>query len=232
MTSTDLLFPPPTATVLEIDGAACFPVHRVFCVGRNYADHIREVGGEMNRETPFFFIKPAAMVISGARIPYPPGTSNFHYEVELVAAIGAPAFRIAAETALDVVIAYGCGLDMTRRDLQRAAGAKQLPWDFGKNFENSAVIAPMVGNARFGRVTDQRIELRQNGELRQQGRLSDMIWNVAELVACLSQFYHLGPGDLLYTGTPAGVGPVAAGDRIVGTIDGLPPVELHIINAE
>ena len=190
------------------------------------------MGLSVVKDTPFYFTKtPSAVCPSGATVPYAPGTQDYHYEMELVVAIGAPAFRVAEEQALSVVYGYACGLDMTRRDLQAKAREQSHPWDFAKDFEHAAVIAPITRASAFA-VAGQRIALTQNGEARQDAVLSDMIFTVAELIAYLSRFYHLQPGDLLYTGTPAGVGPVAPGDRITGTIDGLTPVELTIGPAE
>ncbi|MBV1690595.1 fumarylacetoacetate hydrolase family protein [Novosphingobium sp. G106] len=228
------LFDLPTSPSVPVLGeSAGFPVRRIFCVGRNYADHAREMGAEPDREAPFYFTKsPWAICPSGATIAYPPGTANCHYEMELVVAIGAPAFRIAAADALSAVFGYACGFDMTRRDLQNAAKDKGRPWDLGKDFENAAVMAPITRAAAFGTVGDQAIRLTQNGTVKQDSVLSDMIFSVPELIADLSKFYHLAPGDLIYTGTPAGVGPIAAGDVLVGTIDGLLPVELTIGAAE
>jgi fumarylpyruvate hydrolase len=231
--STDLLFTvPPAPTVAVAGSTARYPVGRIFCVGRNYADHAKEMGVEVDREAPFYFLKQAgAIVESGATIPYPPGTSNYHYEMEFVVAIGAPAFQVPVETAMDAVFGYACGLDMTRRDLQLAARAKQRPWDLGKDFEQSAVITEIVPKAEFGTVGPQRITLAVGGVTKQDAHLSDLVWSVEELVSHLSRYYHLVPGDLIYTGTPAGVGPVVAGDVITGSIDGLPPIALTIAAA-
>lgn len=221
----------PTVPVLDENGR--FPVRRVFCVGRNYEAHAREMGFSVDRDAPFYFTKtPGAICPSGATIPFPPGTRNCHYEMELVVAIGAPAFHIAEADALSVVLGYACGLDLTRRDLQNAARDQGRPWDLGKDFENAAVIGPITRAEAFGPVADQRITLAQNDAVKQDARLTELIWSVPELIAHLSRFYHLQPGDLLYTGTPAGVGPIAPGDRLVGTIDGLAPVELAIGSAE
>ncbi len=230
---TDLLFTvPPAPTVAVAGSTARYPVGRIFCVGRNYADHAKEMGVEVDREAPFYFLKQAgAIVESGATIPYPPGTSNYHYEMEFVVAIGAPAFEVPVETAMDAVFGYACGLDMTRRDLQLAARAKQRPWDLGKDFEQSAVITEIVPKAEFGTVGPQRITLAVGGATKQDAHLSDLVWSVEELVSHLSRYYHLVPGDLIYTGTPAGVGPVVAGDVITGSIDGLPPIALTIAAA-
>jgi len=215
-----------------VGGDATYPVRRIFCVGRNYAAHAAEMGVEVDREAPFYFTKtPWAICHSGTSIPYPLETENYHYEMEFVVAIGKPAFRVAQADAMDVVFGYGCGLDMTRRDLQLAARAKQRPWDLGKDVEASAVIAALTPAAEFT-IGAQRIALSVNGETKQDATLADLIWSVPELIAHLSRFYHLQPGDLIYTGTPAGVGPVVAGDTIEGTIDGLAPVALSLTEAE
>jgi fumarylpyruvate hydrolase len=229
---TTLFDLPANPTVTVLGETAAFPVRRIFCVGRNYAAHAREMGFSEDKDAPFYFTKsPWAICPSGAAIAYPPGTANCHYEMELVVAIGAPAFRIAEKDALSAVFGYACGFDMTRRDLQNAARDEGRPWDFGKDFESAAVMAPITRAAAFA-VTGQAIRLTQNGAVKQDAVLSDMIFTVPELIAYLSRYYHLQPGDLLYTGTPAGVGPIAPGDRLVGTIDGLTPVELAIGPAE
>jgi fumarylpyruvate hydrolase len=227
---TDYLFAPePVRSVQVLGEAAHYPVRRIFCVGRNYAEHAREMGNEVDREAPFYFTKSAqALVLSGSQIPYPPGTADFHHEMELVVAIGAPAFRVAMAEASRAVFGYGCGLDMTRRDLQAAAKEKRRPWDTGKDFENAAVLGPISRADAFGAVGPQRIALAVNGLVRQEARLADMVWSVEELIAHLSTLYHLGPGDLIFTGTPAGVGAVQPGDVIEGSIDGLAAVSLRI----
>ena len=223
---------PPLPQVPVVGSDATYPVRRIFCVGRNYAAHAAEMGVEVDREAPFYFTKtPWAICHSGTSIPYPLETENYHYEMEFVVAIGKPAFRVAQADAMDVVFGYGCGLDMTRRDLQLAARAKQRPWDLGKDVEASAVIAALTPAAEFT-IGAQRIALSVNGETKQDATLADLIWSVPELIAHLSRFYHLQPGDLIYTGTPAGVGPVVAGDTIEGTIDGLVPVVLSLTEAE
>ena len=232
--SAELLFPAaPTPTVAVAGESRRYPVNRIFCIGRNYADHAKEMGVEVDREAPFYFLKHAgAIVHSGATIAYPPGTENYHYEMEFVVAIGAPAFKVPVEKAMDAVLGYACGLDMTRRDLQLAARAKQRPWDLGKDFEQSAVITDIVPKAAFGAVGPQRISLSVDGVVKQDAHLSDLVWSVEELVSHLSRYYHLVPGDLIYTGTPAGVGPVVAGNAITGVIDGLPSISLTIAPAE
>jgi fumarylpyruvate hydrolase len=231
---TKTLFPSPAWPTVPVRGQdATYPVHRIFCVGRNYAAHAAEMGVEVDREAPFYFTKSAlATLPTGSKIPYPPGTENYHYEMEFVVAIGKPAFRVTPDKALDAVFGYAAGLDMTRRDLQLAARAKQRPWDLGKDFEQSAVMAPITPTAAFGPIGAQRITLTVDGEMRQDSHLSDLIWSVPELIADLSKFYHLAPGDLIYTGTPAGVGAVTAGARIVGEIEGLDAVALEIGEAE
>lgn len=215
-----MLFPlPPAPSVPIVGSPARFPVRRIFCVGQNYAAHAREMGSTPDRDEPMFFTKHAAALCpSGATIPYPPGTANYHFEMELVVAIGEQG-----------VFGYACGLDMTRRDLQARAKAAGKPWDLAKNFENAAVIAAITPAEGFGPLGSQRIALSQNGEVRQDAALDEMVWSVPQLLAALERYYTLAPGDLLYTGTPAGVGPVSPGDRLVGTIDGLEPVELAVV---
>ena len=227
------LFDLPMLPEVPVTGSdAVFPVRRIFCVGRNYAAHAAEMGVEVDREAPFYFTKtPWAICHSGATVPYPPGTANYHHEMELVVAIGAPAFRVSTSEAMAAVWGYACGLDMTRRDLQQAERVKQRPWDLGKDVEHSAVIAALTPAADFA-VADQRIALSVNGAVRQDARLGELIWSVPEIVSHLSGFYHLMPGDLIYTGTPAGVGAVVAGDVIEGSIDGLTPLRLTLAEAE
>lgn len=226
---TQLLFPAPAPVTLPVEGGGLYPVARIFCVGRNYADHAREMGHEPDREAPFYFTKTARhLAQSGLTLPYPPGTADFHHEMELAVALGAPAFRIPANQAMAKVFGYACALDMTRRDLQAAAKDKRRPWDTGKDFEGSAILAPLTPAARLGTPGPQAITLSVNGQARQQAHLSDMIWPVADIIAHLSTLYHLSPGDLILTGTPAGVGAVRRGDRIEGQIDGLAPVTLTI----
>ena len=225
--------PPPQAAVAVAGSAGRYAVRRIFCVGRNYAAHAREMGSDPEREPPFYFTKSAAaLVADGSRVPYAPGTHNLHYEMELVAAIGAPAFRADAKAAQACVWGYACGLDMTRRDLQAQARDIGRPWDLGKDFENSAVMGVLVPAAEIGHPQQGRIGLRVNGALRQEADIADMIWQVPDIVANLSQYYHLQPGDLIYTGTPEGVGPVQPGDRLEGWIDGVGTIALDIGAAE
>ena len=234
MTTSPLLFPAVPVPVIPVVGKTSgFPVHRIFCVGRNYADHAKEMGSEVDREQPWYFMKPAsAIVLSGATIAYPTETKNFHYEMELVVAIGAPAFRVSIASAMAAVYGYACGLDMTRRDLQAKYKEKSRPWDLAKGFEHSAPIGPITPAATYAALADQRIWLKVGDTVKQDGTLSDMVWSVPELVSHLSRFYHLTAGDLIYTGTPAGVGPVVPGDVLTGTIDGLSPLILKIGPAE
>jgi len=223
-------FAPPPLIAVPIEGAAStFPVRRIFCVGRNYEAHAREMGAAPDREAPFYFTKSALHYVpSGATVNYPVGTNNYHYEMELVVAIGSPGHALSRERALGCVFGYACGLDMTRRDLQIAARDKKRPWDLGKDFEESAVLAPIVPASRCGHLMRGRIELRVNGEVKQSSDLGLLIHDVAAVIADLSQYYHLQPGDLIFTGTPEGVGPVVPGDRLEGRIEGLGSITLSI----
>jgi fumarylpyruvate hydrolase len=234
LTQEQDLFERTALPVVPVEGSdTAYPVRRIFCVGRNYAEHAREMGFEVDREAPFYFTKSAtALVHSGETIPYPLATTNYHHEVELVVALGRPAFRVSRDHAQEAVFGYAVGLDMTRRDLQIKAREKGRPWDLGKDFENSAVIGKITRASAFGEIGEQRIRLSVGDAVRQEARLSDLVWSVPELIADLSRFYHLGPGDLIYTGTPAGVGPVGPGARIQATIDGLGAVELTIGDVE
>ncbi len=229
--STLVFSAPPSPTVPVKGTDLQFPVNRIFCVGRNYEAHAKEMGMAVDREAPFYFIKSASSIVaSGATAPYAPGTSNLHHEMELVVAIGQAAFCVTEEAAPEAIYGYACGLDMTRRDLQFKARDKGRPWDLGKNFENSAVISEIVRVSESGLIQSGEISLSVNKELRQSGNISDLIWNVPELIADLSKYYHLQPGDLLYTGTPAGVGPVEPGDVITGSIDQVGEIEFTIAN--
>jgi fumarylpyruvate hydrolase len=226
----EFVFPPPSPAAVPIRGqAARFPIRRIFCVGRNYEAHAREMGVAVDREAPFYFTKAGEHYVpSGATVPYPLGTSNYQYELELVVVMGAPAFRVPADRALDCVFGYACGLDMTRRDLQLAAREQRRPWDLGKDFEQSAVLSEIVPAEEIGHPRDGHLELRVNGETRQASELSLLIHGVPQLIAHLSGFYHLQPGDLIYTGTPEGVGQVKPGDEIAGSIAGVGTIALTI----
>jgi fumarylpyruvate hydrolase len=218
----EYVFVPPPIPSAEIAGMRQrFPVHRIYCVGRNYAEHAREMGSDPKVEPPVFFTKPAdAIVASGVVVPYPPRTENLHYEVELVVAVSGAGRNIAAGQALGHVFGYAVGNDLTRRDLQGAAKKKGLPWDTGKAFDASAPIGA-IRPASLGHVQRGRIWLTVNGETRQQSDVSEMIWSVSDIIAELSTLFELRAGDLIYTGTPAGVGPLEPGDRIECGIDGL-----------
>ena len=199
-----------------------FPVRRIYCVGQNYAAHAREMGSNPDQEPPFFFSKPAdALVADGATIPYPPGTENLHHEAELVVAIGTGGTSIPRETALAHVWGYAVGNDLTRRDLQAASKKIGRPWDMSKGFDNSAPCAPLHPASSTGHLTSGAINLTVNGETRQSSNLSDLIWSVADVIAYLSTLVDLMPGDLIFTGTPEGVGPLVPGDICVVEIEGL-----------
>jgi fumarylpyruvate hydrolase len=225
------VIPAPPQTSVEVAGSSeRFPVHRIYCVGRNYAAHAREMGMDPEREPPFFFSKPAdAIVPNGAAVPYPPRTGNLHHEIELVVAIGTGGRDIALAGALAHVFGYAVGNDLTRRDLQFAARDKGQPWDVSKGFDRSAPVSAIRRAAEIGHLERGRIWIEVNGERRQQADLSEMIWSVPEIVAELSTLFDLVPGDLIFTGTPAGVGPVQRGDSLVGGIDGLETLRTTIV---
>jgi fumarylpyruvate hydrolase len=219
---SDYPFPAPPVPSVAIQGSAQrFPVHRIYCVGRNYVEHAKEMGTDPEREPPVFFMKPAdAVVPSGSAVPYPPQTSNLHHEIELVVAIGLADRDIAQTRALEHVFGYAAGNDLTRRDLQNAAKRAGAPWDTSKGFDASAPIAA-IRPASAGHLQRGRIWLSVNGQPRQSADLSAMIWSVPEVIAQLSRLYTLQPGDLIFTGTPAGVGPLRPGDSLEGGIEGL-----------
>ena len=227
---SNFVFPPaeiPSAAVRGTD--ARYAVRRIFCVGRNYADHAREMGSDPTREPPFYFTKPAtALTPSGNTVPYPTETRNYHYEMELVLAIGAPVFKVTPEAAVAAIWGYAAGLDMTRRDLQSEAKAAGRPWDTAKGFDQSAILGEIVRVSDVGRLDKGAITLAVNGVQKQHGDLADMIWHQAEIVSNLSHLYRLHPGDLIYTGTPAGVGAVVPGDVLTGRIEGLGEITLTV----
>jgi fumarylpyruvate hydrolase len=224
-----LLYQPQPAVLAKTTTGDDFPVRRVFCVGRNYAEHAREMGKDPDRDPPFFFTKWAETVVpSGQAIAYPPATSNYHYEAELVVAIGKSGRNIAASEALDHVLGYATGLDMTRRDLQLKAREQGRPWDTGKNFEQASPLGLIHPVSEVGHVEKGAIVLTVNDEVRQSADIADLIWAVDEIISCLSGYYQLEPGDLIYTGTPAGVGAVVPGDEIVVTIAGLTPTVVKV----
>jgi fumarylpyruvate hydrolase len=225
----DVIAAPPQPRVpLRSDAGATFPVHRIYCVGRNFADHAREMGAtapvsKADRGQPVFFCKPADALVTGDAVPYPPGTSDLHHEVELVVALGAdaPPGPLDPADAGALVYGYAVGLDLTRRDLQAAAKAKGLPWDTGKAFDQSAPISEIVPAAQAGELGARALTLRVNGEVRQHGSLADLIWDVPEILHELSRLFALKAGDLVFMGTPAGVGPLQPGDEYVASLDGI-----------
>jgi fumarylpyruvate hydrolase len=225
------VFAAPDQPSVEVAGTAGrFPVHRIYCVGRNYAAHAREMGMDPEREPPFFFSKPAdAIVPNGAAVPYPPRTANLHHEIELVVAIGTAGRDIDPGAALAHVFGYAVGNDLTRRDLQFAAREKGQPWDVSKGFDQSAPISAIRRASEMGHPSRGAIWLEVNGEQRQRADLAEMIWAVPEIVAELSTLFELRPGDLIFTGTPSGVGPVTRGDSVVGGIDGLDTLRTTIV---
>jgi fumarylpyruvate hydrolase len=217
------VFAPPALPSIPVLGRSeRFPVHRVYCVGRNYAAHAREMGSNPEREPPFFFTKPAnALVANNTTIPYPPRTANLHHEIELVVALGKGGKDVPVAQALEHVFGYAVGNDLTRRDLQFAARDQGRPWDTGKAFDHSAPITAITPVVQRGHVAKGGIWLKVNGELRQQADIADLIWSVPEVIAELSTLFELAPGDLIYTGTPAGVSAVKSGDRMEGGVEGL-----------
>ena len=221
---------PPRQAAVPVAGGGLFPVRRIFCVGRNYAEHVREMGGNPDREVPFFFTKPAdAVLTGGADMPYPPQTENLHHEMELVVAIGRGGVNVAAADALGHVWGYAAGIDMTRRDLQNEAKAARRPWDMSKGFDHSAPIGDIVPAGRLPDPTRGAIRLSVNGVSRQSSDLSQMIWSVAETVAYLSTLIAIAPGDLIFTGTPEGVGAVQRGDELEGSVAGVGTVRTRIV---
>ena len=225
---TDYVIPARVRTAVPVASGGLFPVRRVFCVGRNYAAHAREMGHDPEREAPFFFMKPAdSLVTSGADMPYPPMTAELHHELELVVALGAGGANVAEGDAPGLVWGCAAGLDMTRRDLQAEAKAAGRPWDMGKGFDHAAPIGDLVRMAEV--PTRAALELRVNGAVRQRGDLSQLIWSVPETIAALSRLVRLAPGDLIFTGTPEGIAAVARGDVLEGTIEGVGPVRTRIV---
>jgi len=221
--------PAPQASVAVAGTEDSVPVRRIFCVGRNYAAHAREMGKDPDRDPPFFFTKPAdAVVGAGEAVAYPPETENFHYEAELVAVIGTAGRNIAEADSLSHVWGYAVGNDLTRRDLQLDAREKGRPWDWGKAFDRSAVVGPIYPVAQVGHPDKGSIKLTVNGEVKQDADLAELIWSVPEIISILSHSIALAPGDLIMTGTPAGVGPMVPGDVCVVAIDGLGSIETPI----
>lgn len=227
------VFPPPPAVRIPVHGEqGDFPVRRIICAGANYAAHLREMGGEPGKDMPFFFFKPTdAIVASGSEIAYPPQTENYQYEIELVVAIGKAGFKVSADAASELIYGYAVGIDMTRRDLQKKLSQAHFPWEFGKSFDHSAPCSTIHPVTQTGLLTEGRIWLAVNGTVKQDSNLNDLIWSVPKLLAHLSETIELQPGDLLYTGTPSGVGPIVPGDVLTGGIAGLTDIEIRIAPA-
>jgi fumarylpyruvate hydrolase len=225
------VFDPPTVPSVPVAGRAeRFPVHRIYCVGRNYADHAKEMGGAVERGTPMFFMKPAgALVTDGADVPYPSATGDLHHEVEMVVAIGRSGRDIAQEDALKHVFGYAVGLDLTRRDLQAAAKAKGHPWDTAKGFDASAPISALHPVADIGHPAHARLSLDINATTRQDSNVAEMIFSVPEIIAALSRFFELKAGDLIYTGTPAGVSALQRGDHFKARLEGVAELSGRIV---
>lgn len=225
----EFVIPPPPQASVPVAGAGRFPVRRVYCVGRNYAEHAREMGHAPDEEPPFFFAKPAdALVTGGADVPYPTMSANVHHEIELVVALGKGGRDVPVENAMSLVWGYAVGIDLTRRDLQAWAKGAKKPWEVAKGFDHSAPIGDLVPAAQVPLPLRGRISLSVNGEERQTGDLADMIWDVPHIIAELSRYFELCPGDLIFTGTPAGVGPLVRGDRVEGSIAGIGSVSARI----
>jgi len=221
---------PPVQAALSVHGQdSKFPVHRIYCVGRNYAAHAREMGHDPDREPPFFFTKPADTIVpSGSTIPYPMATKDLHHEIEMVVALKEGGTHIPADGALDCIYGYAVGIDLTRRDLQGEAKKLARPWCAGKAFDRSAPCTAVHSAAEIGHPDSGRIWLAVNGDLRQEGDLNQLIWKIPEMIEYLSGLFELAPGDLIFTGTPAGVGAVGSGDTITGGVDGVAEIEIRI----
>ncbi|SON53926.1 Fumarylpyruvate hydrolase [Hartmannibacter diazotrophicus] len=226
----DFVISPFPAPAVPVKGGGLFPVRRIFCVGRNYAEHAREMGSDPDREPPFFFTKPGdAIVTGGADTRYPTKTASLHFELELVAAIGTGGADIAEADALDHVWGYGVGIDLTRRDMQAEAKKTARPWDMSKGFDMSAPMGELVPATQIGHPASGRIELTVNGERRQSSNIDRMIWSIPEIIAHLSALVRLEPGDLIFTGTPEGVGAVERGERLHGIVEGVGAVDTLIV---
>lgn len=225
------IFPPPKQIGLPVQGNdKLFPVHRIYCVGRNYAAHAIEMGHDPDREDPFFFQKnPDNLVLNGGDFPYPPRSEDVHHEIELVVALAKGGTNIPVERALDHVFGYGVGLDMTRRDLQGEAKKLGRPWEVGKAFEQSAPCGTLAPASAIGHPDQGAIWLKINGETRQEGDLNQLIWKVPEVVSYLSGLFALAPGDLIFSGTPSGVGPVQRGDALHGHVEGVGELKVKVV---
>jgi fumarylpyruvate hydrolase len=228
MSSPVFAIAPPAVPSLPIEGSqARFPIHRIYCIGRNYGKHVREMGGDPKNQPPIFFMKPADAATSDSAIPYPRGTQNFHHEIELVVALKAGGADIPPDHALALVYGYAAGVDLTRRDIQNEAKDKGQPWDAAKGFDASAPVGPIRPAEKVSSLAG-RVSLTVNGAIKQDGSLSDMIWSVAEIVSQVSKLWTLQPGDLIFTGTPDGVGPIKAGDRVEGEVEGVGAVAFTV----
>ena len=231
---TRTLFKVPQPMLPVVGASEMFPVRRIYCIGRNYAAHAREMGSDPTREPPFFFQKPSDAIQyvapgTTADHPYPTLTKNYHYELELVAALDRGGKNVPIERALELVYGYAVGLDMTRRDLQRAMGDEKKPWEIGKSFDRSAPIGPIHRASQVGHYTSGAIVLKVNGVVKQNANLNQMIWNIAEQVSKLSQAFELMPGDIIFSGTPENVGPVVPGDVMEGNIAGMPALNVKVV---
>ena len=222
---------PITPVTIPISGVeAVFPVNNIYCVGRNYADHAIEMGGDPNREAPFFFMKPAyAVSTNGVAVSYPSHSKDVHHELEMVVALADGGINVPVNEAMGLVYGYGIGVDMTRRDLQAEAKDKRRPWEAGKTFAQAAPCADLLPISETGEINAAEIQLAINGEVRQQGNVNQMIWKVAEIISRLSEVFLLQAGDLIFTGTPAGVGPVEIGDEVTATLTGLPELNFKVV---
>jgi fumarylpyruvate hydrolase len=221
---------PPPVPALPVQGSdKLFPVHRVYCVGRNYAEHAIEMGHDPSKEPPFFFQKNPDNIVTDGNFPYPGQTSDVHHEIEMIVALSKGGTDIPVESALEHVFGYGVGLDMTRRDLQGEAKKLGRPWEVGKAFEASAPCGPLVPASEIGHPTEGEVSLKVNGEVRQQGNLNQLIWKVPEMISYLSGLFALQPGDIIMTGTPAGVGAVVRGDVLKGTVEGVGRIEVRVV---
>lgn len=227
----DYVIPAPAVVSVAVEGSSArFPVNRIYCVGRNYAEHAREMGHDPNKEAPFFFMKPStAIVTDGGDFPYPSLSKDVHHEMEMVVAIGKGGSNISSAKALEHVYGYGVGLDMTRRDLQGEAKKMGRPWDTGKAFDYSAPCSALVPAAKIGHPSTGEIVLEVNGEVRQKSDLSQLIWNVPDTIAFLSTLFELQPGDLIYSGTPAGVAAVKKGDVMTGRVAGVGSISVKVV---
>ncbi|RYE51843.1 MAG: FAA hydrolase family protein [Hyphomicrobiales bacterium] len=226
---TELVIPAPATVTIPTSDGKVFPVRRVYCIGRNYAAHVVEMGGDPNREAPFFFQKNPNNLDASGEFPYPPHSSDVHHEVELVVALKSGGTNISVDSALDHVWGYAVSLDMTRRDLQGEAKKAGRPWETGKAFERSAPVGVLRPVSDVGHLSEGRIELKVNGQVCQEGDLNQMIWKVPEMIAYLSEYFELQAGDVIMSGTPSGVGPVVRGDKMVAAIDGLGTLDVTVI---